>query len=59
MNMIKNILLRYCKKRNLTYSITVYGDAYLETTKTDIKEDKTEIFEKKIDNIIIAKIQQW
>ena len=44
------------RRRNLTYSITVYGDAYLETTKTDIKNDKQEIFEKKVLNIIIAKI---
>lgn len=44
------------RKRNLTYSITVYGDAYLETTKTDIKNDTQEVFEKKVLNIIIAKI---
>lgn len=44
------------RKRNLTYSITVYGDAYLETTQTDIKQDKIETFEKKVENIIIAKI---
>ncbi len=44
------------RKRNLTYSITVFGDAYLETTKTDIKQDKIETFEKKVENIIIAKI---
>lgn len=44
------------RRRNITYSCSVYGDMVLKTTHQDMKTFEVEEFEKKVNDVLITKV---